>query len=705
MLKQFKYSWVVLFLLGSSLFIHLNAQELPENPPDLPGMAEEIFAVPDQDLNYEDLYETLWQRFQYPLNLNNASLEDLRNLLVLSDRQISNLLRYRELFGHLLTIYELQIVPAWDEATIQKVLPFVTVSPRLEGKPPWQQRWRQADKTWLTRTELTLEEKKGYSIPDTLSDGELSSRYAGAPYRIYSRFRVSRPKDFSFGITTDNDAGEPMRWNAKQKQYGPDFLSAHAYLENEKKLKRVAVGDYTLQWGQGLLFGSGFIMGKGAETVRTVGRTSAGVRPYASVLEAGFLRGAAATYGFTVGEKGAILDITGFYARQRQDGRIPDDTLSSDPDSFYSNLLQTGMHRTPSEISARKQLSEQTTGANFLFKSSNRNLQLGFTLSHTQYDIPLRKSDRPYNHFEFSGNQNYVAGLFAAYVSGNTRFFGEVAQSRSGGMGAIGGFTTPVANWMEFAFLVRHYDKNFHSFYGSAFGENSRNINEQGAYWGVKLYPFKHTTFSAYFDKFSFPWLKYRIDAPSQGYEYLARLTYVPTSYTTLYAQYREEQKGANVKQEDELLKLNNVLQGTKRSYWLGLHYKTNQFLYLKSRVQFSTYTLNVKQTSGYTIAQDTGLDFQKLNIHASMALFDADYNNRQYVYERDVLYAFSVPAYQGKGIRSYLLVQYNFNRTFSLWARITRTRFTDRNSISSGLETIESDTKTDLKFQLRVRF
>jgi hypothetical protein len=87
------------------------------------------------------------------------------------------------------------------------------------------------------------------------------------------------------------------------------------------------------------------------------------------------------------------------------------------------------------------------------------------------------------------------------------------------------------------------------------------------------------------------------------------------------------------------------------------------------------------------------------------MALFDADYNNRQYVYERDVLYAFSVPAYQGKGIRAYLLIQYNFNRTFSVWARITRTRFTDRDTISSGLETIEGNTKTYLKFQLRVRF
>ena len=703
LLKKYAWLWSVVFVLIATSFIPLKAQESPDI--DLETLVEEIFAVQDQDLNYADLYESLWQRYQHPLNLNEATLEDLRNLFMLSERQISNLLRYRELYGNLLTLYELQVVPAWDKATIQKVLPFVTVAPRQEGKPSWQQRWWEAEKVWLTRTEMTLEEKKGYMLPDTLSNGERSSRYAGSPYKAYSRFRISRAKDFSFGMTIENDAGEPWQWNTEQKQYGPDFLSFHAFLENEKKLKRVAVGDYTLQWGQGLLFGGGFSLGKGTETVRAVSRNNGGVRPYASVLESGFLRGVAATYGFSVGKKEAVLDITTFYSRHLQDGKVPGDTLDFDPDSFYSNLLQTGLHRTPSEISAKNQLTEQTAGANLLFKSSNRNLQAGLTVAHTQFDMPLRKADRPYNRFEFSGDQNYNVGAFAEYVWKNARFFGEVAQSKSGGVGAISGFTAPVAHWMEFAFLVRHYDKNFHSFYGNAFGENSRNINEQGVYWGVKLYPFKHTTFSAYFDKFKFPWLKYRIDAPSEGYEWVGKLTYAPTRQAALYVQYREEQKGANVKQDDELLKLNAVMQATKRSYWLGLQYEPAGYVYLKSRVQFSSYMLNNEQTTGYALAQDAGLNFQKFRMSTNIALFDADYNNRQYVYERDVLYAFSIPAYQGRGIRTYLLLQYKLNRNLSFWGRIARTRYTDRNIISSGLETIEGNQKTDLKFQFRIRF
>lgn len=702
-LKKYAWLWGGVLMFIATSFIPLKAQESPNI--DLETLVEEIFAVQDQDLNYADLYESLWQRYQYPLNLNEATIEDLRSLYMLSERQMSNLLRYRELYGDLLTIYELQVVPAWDKATMQKVLPFITTAPHQEGKPPWQQRWRQAEKIWMTRTEMTVEEKKGYTLPDTLSNGELTSRYAGSPYELYSRFRVSRSKDFSLGITIENDAGEPFQWNTQKKRYGADFLSFHAFVENEKKLKRVAVGDYTLQWGQGLLFGSGFVMGKGAESVRTVSRNSGGVRPYTSVLESGFLRGVAATYEFKAGEKGSILDVTAFYSRHQQDGKVPDDTLDFDPDALYSNLLQTGMHRTVAETSAKNQLTEQTTGANVLFKSSNRNLQAGLTWAHTQFDTPIRKTDRPYNRFEFSGDQNYNMGAFADYVWKNIRFFGEVARSKSRGVGAIGGLTTPVANWMEFAFLVRHYTRDFHTFYGNAFGENSRNINEQGVYWGVKLYPLKHTTFSAYFDKFKFPWLKYRVDMPSEGYEYMARLTYTPTKYASLYAQYREEQKGANVKQEDEMLKLNTVMQSLKRSYWVGLHYEPTAYLSLKSRVQLSTYTLDDEQTTGYAIAQDAGLNFPKFRVHTSIALFDADYNNRQYVYEKDVLYAFSIPAYQGRGVRTYLLLQYKLNRSLSFWARVSRTRFTDRDAFSAGLETIEGNQKTDLKFQFRVRF
>ena len=86
-------------------------------------------------------------------------------------------------------------------------------------------------------------------------------------------------------------------------------------------------------------------------------------------------------------------------------------------------------------------------------------------------------------------------------------------------------------------------------------------------------------------------------------------------------------------------------------------------------------------------------------------ALFDTDdYDNRQYVYERDVWLAFSFPAYYGVGVRSYAMVHYKVNQKIDLWVRWARTSYTDRDTIGSGGETIYGNTKNDLKFQARIK-
>ena len=102
---------------------------------------------------------------------------------------------------------------------------------------------------------------------------------------------------------------------------------------------------------------------------------------------------------------------------------------------------------------------------------------------------------------------------------------------------------------------------------------------------------------------------------------------------------------------------------------------------------------------------QDIIYTTPKLSISSRMALFDTEcQQNRQYAYERDVLYAFSIPGYSGQGIRNYLLFSYRMNRQIDIWARIARTTFYDRNEIGTGLETINGNKRTDVKFQIRYK-
>ena len=94
------------------------------------------------------------------------------------------------------------------------------------------------------------------------------------------------------------------------------------------------------------------------------------------------------------------------------------------------------------------------------------------------------------------------------------------------------------------------------------------------------------------------------------------------------------------------------------------------------------------------------------LSFDVYYGMFDTnDYSARISSYERGMLYAFSMPSFYGKGVRFAINSRYDFNRNLMIMAKFGQTRYTDRNAIGSGLETIYDDTKADVNFQLRWKF
>ncbi|WP_017732960.1 ComEA family DNA-binding protein [Nafulsella turpanensis] len=685
------------FLLCTLLLL-LSIQAASQDRPlgeseDVQRLIEQLFPVPANDLPYEDIYEVLLQYYTQPLDLNKATVEELQSLFVLSDEQIIQLQRHKERNGLLLSIYELQAIPGWDLTTIYRILPFVTVSeePFLRSRKPLVRRILQdGQKMFLLRTERVLEQKAGF-LP---SADTLPPAYLGSANKVYARFRLNRPHDFSFGLTLEKDAGEPVEWNPRLKQYGADFFSFHAILYRQGNFSKIVVGDFQLQYGQSLVFGSGFSIGKGAETITTIRRNNTGLRPYTSVLETGFFRGAGFTYTLT-----PALELTTFYSSSRQDAILEQEV----EDAFFGSLQQTGFHRTIREREAKDNIREQSAGGVLHYKSRNRRFQIGATTLYTHFSKPWQRKPRLYNFFEFNGQQNLTGSLFTEYSWQNFNLFSEVAISQSGGKGMVAGVLSSLLPVLDFSFLYRKYEKNFHSFYRTAFGEGSRPINEEGLYWGLKFQPKSYLWFSGYFDSFRFPWLRYRVNAPSGGYEYMLRANYQPSRQLLLYGQFREEVKAINSSGESTL---RQPLPGTRRNYLLSLSFSPYDKLDLHSRLQWSSYALDENISNGYVLVQDASWKWGQVQLSGRVALFQTDnYETRQYVYEKDVLWAFSIPAYYGKGIRQYLLLRYKLHRQLSIWLRWSRTTYLDREQIGSGTEKIDGSMFQQLKAQIRWMF
>ncbi|MGL1887222.1 MAG: helix-hairpin-helix domain-containing protein [Reichenbachiella sp.] len=673
----------------------LHAQE-PQRPDiDIQSFVEQMFQVPDEDLNYDDLYESLYQLYLNPIDLNNTNANELNSLYQIDILQTNNLLDYLDKHDPMLSIYELQVINGFDSRTIEAIRPFVVVKSPGDraSQGNLMQRITHEENTYLLlRTEMILEEKKGFKRSD-------SGGYLGSPQKLYGRFQSSHSKDFSIGLTFEKDAGERITWNPNQNQYGFDYYSFHIALKNKGHFKTINIGDYQMQFGQGLVVGSGFNPGKGAETITTVKRGNTGIRPYSSVLESGFMRGAAFTY--TLGHN---IDISPFYSRINQDANIKVTNTSNSVKEYISSIQNIGFHRTYTELNNRKQITEQSYGLNITYNhTQSRNFQAGLTWINTHYATPIKITPVNYRAFEFEGSYNYNLGLFTNYNWRNFLFFGEAAISKSGGWAYLAGFMGSLSPIISTSFSVRNYNKNYHSFYGSSFGEGSRSINEMGLYWGLKVSPSRKIILSAYYDYFIFPWLRYRVDAPSDGYEYLVKADFRPNKKVNLYVQYRQQSKALSINIDNQNLK--SLEEGIKRSISGNISANLHANIGLKSRVQYSNYEILTQRTQGFSMTQDVNIKISKFKISTRFAIFDTeDYENRQYNYEKDLLYAFSIPAYAGNGTRNYIMLQYKLNRKLTLWAKYGRYNFKQVNAIGSGNETILGNQKSEIKFQIRYK-
>ncbi|MGA0555918.1 ComEA family DNA-binding protein [Larkinella sp. VNQ87] len=669
------------------------AQEYRRRETNLSAFMQELFPVQTEGIDYASVYENLYQLYANPLDLNTATHDELAATLLLTERQLNSLFDHRKNLGPFLSIYELQAVPGFDLPTIRRLLPFVTVdnqTRRFSLRNP-------TDHYLILRVEQVLEKQEGFSPAEPDARGNLPRPYAGGRQQWYGRYRYSRPHEFSFGLTLEQDPGEPFRWKPGAHQFGIDYLSFHAQLQNRGRWRNILLGDYQLQVGQGLVLASGFSLGKGSETVAGVRRPSLGSRPYTSLSEYGFLRGVTATY--TLSQQ---WDVTLLAARNRRDGNLVVDTESQE--EKISSLQTSGLHRTPAELADRASLLEQNLGTHVLYHPGQR-LQLGATVLHTVFDKALQKRGLPYNRYEFVGKRNTVVGLHGSYRWQNISFFGEAARASSGGIGAVGGAVASLTKRLDAALVGRSYARNFHSFYANAFGENTRNSNERGLYTGLRYVIYRKLTLSGFLDYYRFPWWKYLVDKPSRGFDYLLQATYTPTKKLTVSGLYHEEHKEKNL--PTRLSQIKQTVETIRKSYVLNAEYAPSRVWSLRSRVQWGGFRyVGFPASKGLAVVQDATVDFGRLALNARLAWFSTDdYDSRQYVYERDVLSAFSIPAYADQGFRNYLLLQYTLNKHLDLWLRWSRSDFRDQETVGSDLDEIPKPHKSEMKLQVRWRF
>lgn len=676
----------------------------------------------DEETDYEDLLDNYIFLSDNPVNLNSEEVMRLVELHLISVFQYEELQKYRRYYGDFLFLEELEMVEGFDEQTVAIIKPVVRIELDLgKDRITLNKLARYGKHQLVGRYEQVLEQQQGYApIDDSALLAKPNSRYLGRPQKLQFRYSYNYRNKIRAGFTLEKDAGEMFYTDkvsdtiqkllGSQYHRGFDFAGFHLYAKDLGIVKAAALGDYQLAFGQGLTMWSGMSFGK-AGAGSSVMKQGRGLTAKASASEYAFMRGAAVTLG-----KGPISG-TVFYSNRLVDANISvADTLENEAE-LVSSLQETGYHRTIGELQDRHAIRQQVVGGHLAYAIAH--FEVGYTLHHTWLSVPLELRPSHYNQFYFQGSQLTDQGVDFKYVKGKYAVFGEVAMSMNPDSTAIVGastgsatlshiaglvgLTVKPAGYLNFTVMYRDYGKAYQNLYSTAFGEGNRNQGQRGIYLGVEAAPAPYWNLLAYVDQFQFTWLTSQVNAPSRGHDYYLRVSHSFNRNTNAYLQFRSKTKMKN--STDGQVFTHYPIFYTKNSVRFNINYKIGRDFTAGNKAEYAHYRNDDGSNEhGYFLCQDIAYkpEDKPYSLTFRYALFDAqDYNARIYAYENDVLYSFSVPALYGKGMRVYLLGKLKLINALTLYARIGRTIYSDRDQIGSGLTLIEGNHKTDLKVEV----
>ena len=631
-------------------------------------------------LNWENELEELSNRLQEPVNLNSATREQLEQFPFLSDIQIEHLLAYIYIHGQMETIYELQLVEELDRQTIQYLLPFVCIKainnePAFRWKTMLKSAMKYGKNEVITRIDIPFYKRKGYEHtylgPSVYNSVKYTFRYRDQLYA---------------GGVAEKDAGEPFA--ALHNRYGYDYYSFYLLLQNCGRLKSLAVGNYRLSFGQGLVMSTDYLMGK-TIYASSFNNRSAGIKRHSSTDEYNYFRGVATTVALT-----KRLSVSAFYSHRNMDGVVTDGEITS--------VYKTGLHRSRKEADKKNLLTSQLTGGNVSYQQNH--IRLGITGVYYVFNRPYEPELTGYSKYNIHGNHFYNLGIDYAYRWRRFSFQGETAIGKQGWASLNRLQYSPVQD-IQFMLIHRFYSYDYWAMYAHSFGEGSTVQNEQGYYVGLETTPFSHWRFFVSFDLFSFPWKKYRINKPSRGTDGLIQATFTPRTNLSMYLKYRYKQKERDLTGS----KVTLTLPIFHHQLRYRLNYSLNDVFSSRTTLDYNHFhSQDRAATKGYQVTQmiSSQLPWTRLFADVQGSYFCTDdYDSRVYVSEKGLLYTFYTPSFQGRGFRCAVRLRYELNKHWLFITKFGETIYLNRNEIGSGNDLIYGNKKADIQMQLRIKF
>ena len=654
--------------------------------------AEQMATNEEVSYQWENLSEDLAEWKLHPLNINQAGRKELLKFPFLSPKTVDNLLKYLEINGPLLSTNELWLVRDIDKATIQNLLPFIYIGPAQEEskRMSFKDIFKYAKQEISTRFSIPCQTKLGYS-PYSQEEWEENpnKRYLGYSNYHNIRYRFQYKDQIYAGLTAEKDAGEPFFSAPNQKGY--DFYSPYLFIRNIRNINALAIGNYRLSYGYGLVMNTDFGMGK-TTMLSTFDTRVRGIKKHSSTDEYNYFQGAACSYKFS---RRFTADL--FYSFRKMDGIVDN--------QFITSLKTDGLHRTFRDFEKRNTFSNQLIGSNIDY--NGKFINVGLTAVYNHFNKVLNPVERLYNEFYPRGSDFFNLGINYKFFWKNFVFSGETATDKKGKIATLNMLSYSPRSGTRYIVMNRYYDAAYQGIYARSLGEGSKIQNESAVYIGMETKLLRYFSLNCYGDFFYFPWYQYRVsELGTTGLEGVVQLSYSPTYQLNMFIRYRYKKK---MKDYTDEAKERWTIPYIQQKWKYQVTYTQKDTWWLKTSVDYVRNNYQGQAVSqGFLVGQSAGfkLSHFPLKVDIGGAWFHTDnYDSRISMYEKGLLYTFSFPSLYGKGIRASLLVQYELNKHFNVQVKYGITCYQDRNEIGSSLEKIAGNKKSEVNFQLRYKF
>jgi hypothetical protein len=606
-----------------------------ENAPD-------VTTIIDLDIDRTDQF----------LDVNVASVEDFLKLQIISLHQIEELIKHRNSYGLFMTLEELQCLPSWDIHLIKELKPFLYVGENHDQLHNWRARLKDPGMVW------TL--KSGAKFP-SFTPGVNSGNLAGtvSPYQWTFRYKLEYNDFVKIGFTAEQDGGE--RFFGHKSKFGFDFYAAYIHLLKPLKwCRELILGDFTIGLGQGLIRHHDYGGNKSSQ-VMSVKKSVRRIKPFNSIQENKSMRGLALSIPLQ-----KKLTWLGYISYRRKDASVVYDSTLQFPQRFTA-LQLSGSHRTQKEVEYKDAVDEFVGGFNAEYKQKSWMGSVNYQLTH--FNVPWIKEPALYRSYQFKGDHLQQFSLDYTGRYRNITAFGELALSQWKGKAMMQGILMTLDKFTDLSTVFRYYSKNYHAFDASAFGDAAIPSNEYGLYIGLCIRPVKNIEINAFADHWVNTWLTYRRNGSSYSRDYMVRINFQKRKHYNAYIQYRYVSKPLNGYEETGA-NTSAPLPYTLHKIRGHINVLLDKSFEFRSRIEWSSYQHISKNATGILLYQDILYHplYAPWNFVLRMSIYDVgDFDSRIYAYENSVSQESSIPFYQGRGARFYLVLKNKIGKHIKL--------------------------------------